>query len=154
MVGEVLGDVAQSVKDFLRGTDVSAETEQSFIDYLEARRAPDALYVVLIRPSDMPLEPERKQLVRVDAGGVRTYEWAVVEGRGLFSERFLPKLKDTELIIERGIDDKHTDRLLEPHELRFEGPATAFGLRGTVRMLGFSEDDKQALVERFSALMA
>jgi hypothetical protein len=42
----------------------------------------------------------------------------------------------------------------EPHELRFEGPATAFGLRGTVRLGWLDDEDRNALVERITQLMA
>jgi hypothetical protein len=146
-------DIAEAVRDFERGTDVPVETSQSLIDYLEANSTPDAIYAVLIREAAAPLEEERKQLLRMDEHGVRIFEWGMVEGRRQLEERFLTELRGTEMIVERRTD-QNTDRIMEPHELRFEGPATAFGLRGTVRLGWLDEEDRNALVERLTQLMA
>jgi len=136
-----------------------AMTEESLLEWITSDETPQSVFAVISRPAMVPLVDESgtTQLLRIDPSVIRIVEYhenEASEARSEVTETRLSRLTDTTLVLDHRLDS-NTGRMIEAHQLRIEGPAegSLYALRGHVDLGGYTEDERQALLDALVSLM-
>ena len=153
----MFSDAASVVNRFAHAVNMCVTTEESLLEWITSDATPESVFAVIKRPPVVPLESETTQLLRVDPDGLRLIEYRSDEksqAKSEISETRLSVLTDTALVLDHHIDS-NTGRIVEASAMRVVGLAqgSLFALRGSVDLMSYTPDERQALVDALANLM-